>query len=102
MIRHIVLTCFKPEASDAKIAEIYDGLSDLTDTLQGARGFVGGRSDSPEHLERGYQHGFVIDFDTWENLKTYADHPRHKELGGELVAHAVGGRDGILVLDIEV
>lgn len=102
MIRHIVLTKFKPETPEDKIASIYAGLSELTERLDGARNFGGGHSDSPENIERGYKHGFVIDFDSWDALKTYANNEEHKALGGQLVENAVGGIDGILVLDIPV
>lgn len=100
MIRHIVLTKFKPEAAEEKIAEIYRGLADLAERLPGAQNFTGGRSESPEQIERGYMHGFVIDFDSWDALQTYADDPEHQGLGGQLVENAVGGIDGILVLDL--
>lgn len=102
MIRHIVLTKFKPDTSEGVIAEIYAGLSALTQALAGARNFTGGRSESPEQIERGYMHGFVIDFDSWADLKTYADHPEHQELGSQLVENAIGGVEGILVLDLNV
>ena len=102
MIRHIVLTKFTPEAGEQKIAEIYRGLADLAERLPGARDFTGGRSESPEQIERGYMHGFVIDFDSWDALQAYADNPEHQALGGQLVANAVGGINGILVLDLDV
>ncbi len=102
MIRHIVLTKFKPETSEEKIAEIYAGLAQLSDKLDGAKGFTGGRSESPEQIERGYKHGFVIDFDDWGALARYAENAEHKALGGRLVENAIGGIDGILVLDIAV
>jgi hypothetical protein len=47
-------------------------------------------------------HGFVIDFDDWTALQTYANNEDHKALGAQLVANAVGGIDGILVLDLPV
>lgn len=102
MIRHIVLTRFKPETTEDEIADIYAGLSALTDTLPGARGFTGGRSASPERIERGYRHGFVIDFDSWADLETYADHPEHRALGARIVDNAVDGIDGVLVVDLDV
>ena len=102
MIRHIVLTKFKPDTSEATITGIYDGLSALAKKLPGAAAFTGGRSQSPEQIERGYMHGFVIDFDSWDALQNYADNEEHKALGGQLVANAVGGIDGILVLDLDV
>lgn len=102
MIRHIVLTKFKPQTSEDIIAQIYAGLAAVTEKLRGAQGFTGGRSNSPEQIERGYMHGFVVDFDNWDALQRYADNPEHQALGGQLVEHAVGGIDGVLVLDLEV
>ncbi len=102
MIRHIVLTKFKPETAEEEIAEIYGGLARLTEKLEGAKNFTGGRSESPEQIERGYMHGFVIDFDDWAALAVYAGNAEHKALGGQLVENAIGGIDGILVLDIAV
>ena len=102
MIRHIVLTKFKPDVSEETIRGIYDGLAAVTEALDGAANFTGGRSRSPEQIERGYMHGFVIDFDSWDALQTYTDNEEHKALGGQLVANAVGGIDGILVLDLDV
>jgi len=101
MIRHIVLTKFKPSASEDTIARIYEGLAGVARRLEGAQGFVGGRSDSPEQIERGYMHGFTIDFDDWDALARYAADPVHQGFGGQLVENAVGGVEGILVLDIE-
>lgn len=102
MIRHIVLTKFKPETAEATIADIYSGLSTLTEALPGASNFVGGRSESPEKIERGYMHGFVIDFEDWDALGVYSDNEKHKALGARLVENAVNGIDGMLVLDVEV
>ncbi|SNY92578.1 Stress responsive A/B Barrel Domain [Cohaesibacter sp. ES.047] len=102
MIRHIVLTKFKPDVPENQIKSLYAALSTLTGRLSGAHGFTGGRSESPEQIERGYMHGFVIDFDSWDDLKIYADHPDHKALSAQLVENAVGGAEGILVLDLDV
>ena len=102
MIRHIVLTKFKQETDECEIEEIYEGLSELVDKLLGAQNFTGGRSKSPEQIERGYLHGFVIDFDTWDDLEAYAHHPEHKALGSRMIDRSTGGLDGILVLDLEV
>ena len=102
MIRHIVLTKFKSETTETKIAEIYAALSALIDSLPGAHNFTGGRSQSPEQIERGYMHGFVVDFGSWADLKIYAEHPEHQALGSQLVNNAAGGLEGILVLDLEV
>ncbi|CUH52046.1 Dabb family protein [Shimia marina] len=101
MIKHIVLTRFRADVSEATITEIYAGLARVTERLEGATGFHGGRSTSPEKIERGYMHGFSIDFDSFDDLATYSADAEHKRWGAEIVAHAEGGLDGVLVLDIE-
>ena len=65
MIRHIVLTRFRPDVAEKTITDIYAGLAQVAENLPGAGRFVGGRSTSPEQIERGYMHGFTIDFDSW-------------------------------------
>lgn len=102
MIRHIVLVKVKPETAASEIAAILGGLSALVARLPGAQGFTGGRSDSPEGMERGHTHGFTIDFDGPADLARYADHPDHRALGARLAAAAIGGRDGILVVDLDL
>lgn len=102
MIRHIVLTRFSAAVSEDTIARIYAGLESVTARLPGASNFAGGRSQSPEQIERGYMHGFTVDFMDWSALQSYADDAEHQSLGAQIVAHAEGGLDGLLVLDIEV
>ncbi len=102
MIRHIVLIRFQSQVSDAEVTALFAAIPKLAARLPGVLAFAFGRSASPEKIERGYMHGFTIDFATWGDLQTYADHPDHKVFGGQLVAHAVGGIDGLLVFDMEV
>ncbi|WP_298918735.1 Dabb family protein [uncultured Roseobacter sp.] len=102
MIRHMVLTKFTSETPESTILDIYAGLRRLTEMMPGARNFGGGRSQSPEKIERGYMHGFSIDFDSWSDLQAYSENEDHKALGGQIVANAEGGLEGVLVLDIEV
>ena len=101
MIRHIVLIRFQPQVTDAEVTEIFTALPRLAAKLPGVLAHSSGRSDSPEQMERGYMHGFTIDFASWQSLATYAADPDHQAFGGQLVAHAVGGVDGILVFDLE-
>ncbi|WP_428687183.1 Dabb family protein [Roseibium sp.] len=102
MIRHIVLIKFKPEVSEAEISEMFQELRTIEAQVPGILDITSGRSESPEKIERGYMHGFVVDFESWNALEAYQTHPDHKALGARLVANAIGGLDGILVLDIPV
>jgi hypothetical protein len=102
MIRHIVLIRFQSEVSEARIAELFAELHQIRDKVPGTLAITSGKSESPEQIERGYMHGFVVDFADWAALQAYQDHPDHKRLGAGLVAAAQGGIDGILVFDLPV
>ena len=98
MIRHIVLIKARPEVTEADIAAIFADLHRLE--LPGLLAIHSGRSESPEQIERGYMHGFTVDFADWQALAAYQAHPDHKRVGAALVAAAEGGIDGILVFDL--
>jgi Stress responsive A/B Barrel Domain len=100
MIRHIVLIKFKPDTDEANISTLFYELQNIRRKIPGILSITSGRSESPERIERGYMHGFVVDFDTWESLETYQNDPDHKSLGAKLVAGAEGGKDGILCFDL--
>ena len=102
MIRHIVLIRFRGDVTEETVSHLFDELRAIRNKVPGLIAITAGRSESPEKIERGYMHGFVVDFEDWDALAAYQEHPDHKTLGAKLVAHATGGIDGILVLDIPV
>ena len=101
MIRHIVLIRFRPEIPEAAIAAMLTDLLPIRALVPGIGAIHAGRSESPEQIERGYLHGFTVDFDSWEALAAYQAHPDHQSLGARLIAAAAGGLDGILVFDLD-
>ena len=100
MIRHIVFLKARAGVTDAHLAAIFADLAALKTKLPGVLDVHSGRSESPEKIERGYLHGFTVDFTDWAALAAYQDHPDHKRVGAALVAAAEGGIDGILVFDL--
>jgi hypothetical protein len=88
--------------SEAEIATIFANLQAIKAQLPGVIAITSGRSESPEQIERGYMHGFVVDFTDWAALAAYQNHSDHKRVGAALVAGAVGGIEGILVFDLAV
>ncbi len=98
MIRHIVLIKLRPEVTEDHIQGIFADLHSLN--LPGILAIHSGCSESPEQIERGYLHGFTVDFTDWDALASYQAHPDHKRVGAALVAAAEGGLDGILVFDL--
>ena len=102
MIRHIVLVRFRPDMAESDIADIFEALHAIHNVVPGVREICAGRSESPEKIERGYMHGFTVDFEDWDALEAYQQHPDHKRVGQLLVDNAIGGLDGILVFDLPV
>lgn len=100
MIRHIVLLKARPEVTEDHLQAIFADLHALQ--IPGILAIHSGRSESPEQIERGYLHGFTVDFTDWDALATYQAHPDHKRVGAALVAAAEGGLDGLLVFDLPI
>jgi hypothetical protein len=102
MIRHIVLLRFREDISPDEVGALFAELHAIEGKVSGLISITSGFSESPEQMERGYMHGFVADFEDWDALQTYQDHPAHQALGANLVANCVGGIEGILVFDLPV
>ncbi len=102
MIRHIVLIRFRADVTEIAIAAIFADLHSIRAALPGVLEVTSGRSESPEMMERGYLHGFVVDFADWAALAAYQAHPDHQRVGAALVGGAVGGIHGILVFDLPI
>ena len=99
MIRHAVLVRFKP---DADTAPIFAALKALQDKIPGIIAISAGADTSPEGLQRGHTHGFTVDFRDAAARDAYLPHPEHQKVGGMIVAAAVGGIEGVTVLDWEM
>lgn len=102
MIRHIVLVRFRPELPEGEIAAIDADFRSLHARLDGFLSYGGGPDVNFEGLDRGYRHGFVLDFADQAARMRYHEDPEHQALGARLVAAAVGGVDGLLVVDFEL
>lgn len=100
MIRHIVLLKARPDVTEDYLKAIFADLHTIQAKLPGILAIHSGRSESPEQIERGYLHGFTVDFADWDALAAYQSHPDHQRVGSALVAAALGGIDGILVFDL--
>ncbi|KXO79399.1 Dabb family protein [Brucella anthropi] len=99
MIRHIVLIKFRPEVGAAQIEEELHAVVALKDKIGGILSITAGENNSPENLEKGYRHGFVVDFTDSVARDAYLPHPEHAKVGKSLVEASEGGIEGILVFD---
>jgi Stress responsive A/B Barrel Domain len=98
MIRHVVLVSFK---SKANVAPIFSALKALQTKIEGIINISTGGDESPERLQRGNTHGFTVDFVDSAARDAYLPHPEHQKVGAMIVAAAVGGLEGITVVDWE-
>jgi hypothetical protein len=102
IIRHCVFVKFRADVDGAERQGIYDQLAALRGHLKGIVAMSFGPNVSPEGLHQGFTDGFTIDFADAAARDAYLVDEAHKKAGGRLVAALEGGRQGLLVFDIEV
>jgi len=102
MIRHCVFVRYRADFDRAARKQILADLAGLKVKLRGMRGVDGGPNVSPEGLGKGFDDGFVIDFDDAGARDAYLVHPDHQAIGGRIAAAAVDGPEGILVVDLDL
>ncbi|GAB2528718.1 Dabb family protein [Spirosoma aerophilum] len=81
-VQHIVLFKFKPETTPAKVKEIVAAFEALPSKIKEIKGFKWGTNNSPENLNKGLTHAFILTFDNEKDRDAYLPHPAHKAFGG--------------------
>ncbi len=102
MIRHCVFVKFKSSVDAAEQQSIFAQLDALRQTIPGMLSFKAGPNVSPEGLNQGFGHGIIIDFRDVAARDAYLADADHAAAGGRMVAALEGGRDGLLVIDLEM
>lgn len=97
-VKHIALFKFKPEVTEDYIADIFDQVLNATEEIPGIEDYVSGPNNSPEGLNQGYSHGFVITFVDAAARDAYLTHPEHEKIKQLLVANV----DSVLAFDFEL
>lgn len=80
-VQHIVLFKFKPETTPEKVKEIVAAFEALPSKINEIKGFKWGTNNSPENLNKGLTHAFILTFDSEKDRDAYLPHPAHKEFG---------------------
>ncbi len=102
MTKHVVLVQMKPELSQSEIDHVFAELSGLQQSIPGIVSFSWGVQSSPEGLDRGYTHAFVIDFEDAAARNAYLPHPEHQRVAGQVLVPALqNGVDSVLVFDYD-
>jgi len=95
MLRHVVMFKFKDEASEAEVKTVTDAFADLKNHIPEIKDFEWGTNNSPEGLNEGLTHCFLVTFDSEEGRKVYLPHPKHLEFVEVLKPHL----DKVTVID---
>ena len=102
MIRHCVFAKFRADVSDAQREAIFGELRALQHKLDGVIAMGFSANVSPEGHNKGFGHGFTMDFVDAAARDAYLVHPDHKAAGAKFVAALEGGREGLLVVDLDL
>ncbi|WP_163833532.1 Dabb family protein [Spartinivicinus ruber] len=99
MISHLVLLKCRPDVSQTQIDDMFTQLNSLVGVIPGLLSCSGGENNSPEGINRGYTHGFVMQFESIEARDNYLPHPEHKKVQPAIHTVLNECEDNVLVID---
>ena len=97
-VKHIALVQFKEGTSEEQVQKCFNEILDMTETIPGIEDYVSGTNMSPEGLNQGYTHGFIITFTDASARDAYLSHPEHERVKGLIMPHL----ESLVVFDFEV
>jgi hypothetical protein len=80
-LRHVVAFKFKESASAQDIRRVEDAFAALKGKIPQIQAFESGVNNSPEGLNKGCTHGYILTFNTEKDRDVYLVHPDHVEFG---------------------
>lgn len=99
-VKHVVIFKYKSTATPAQIDEVTTAFLALKKRIPGITSFEYGTNNSPENLNKGFTHVYLLTFKDAQARDNYLPHPEHKKFGDLL------GKLGVLeepfVVDFEV
>lgn len=87
LLRHTVFFKFKEGTTPAQIKQVEDAFSALPSKIKQIKGYEWGLNNSPEGLDKGFTHAFILTFESEEDRAIYLPHPDHKAFGAVLTPH---------------
>jgi hypothetical protein len=97
-LRHAVLFKFKDTSSAKDVESIITEFTALKAKIKQIKGLEWGLNNSPEKLNEGLTHAFLLTFSSEKDRDDYLVHPDHKKFG-ELVGKHL---DKVVVVDFWV
>ena len=95
VLRHAVFFKFKDDSSAEDVKKVVDAFRTLPRQIEAIKGFEWGTNNSPEGLDGGFTHCFLLTFDNEQGRADYLPHPAHKAFGDVLRPHL----DQVFVID---
>jgi hypothetical protein len=81
-VLHVVAFKFKDTATPEQIKQVETAFSALPKKIKQIQSFEWGTNISPEKLDKGFTHGYVLSFKNDQDRDAYLVHPDHKAFGG--------------------
>lgn len=98
-VKHVVLLKFKPDTPRAAVREVFAALDALRRKIPGLLDFSGGPYSSPEGLNKGFTHGFVMTFADEAARDGYLPHPDHEVVKQQILPLLDGGVASVVAFD---
>lgn len=94
-LRHVVIFKFKATSTPADIQKIENAFSKLPSQIKEIEAYEWGLNNSPEGLNKGFTHCFLVTFNNEEDRDIYLPHPAHKAFVDILSPHL----EDVMVID---
>jgi hypothetical protein len=94
-LRHVVLFKFKDSSSASDVKKVEDAFRALPAQIKQIKSFDWGLNNSPENLNQGFTHCFLVTFASEKDREVYLPHPAHQAFVEVLKPHL----DKVLVID---
>ncbi len=95
LLRHVVMFQFKESSSPKEIQSVVDAFHELPSKIDSVKGYEYGINNSPEGLDNGFTHVFLVTFENDAGRAKYLPHPAHKAFVEILKPHL----EKVMVLD---
>ncbi len=97
-VKHFGVFAFKSGVTPAQIEHCFAEMRGMVGRIPGLLDMIHGAYDSPEGLDDGFTHGFIMSFDTAANRDAYLPHPEHERVR-DIVLPCL---ERVVVFDFEV
>ena len=94
-LRHVVLFSFKKTSSEGDVKKVEEAFRALPSKIKEIKALEWGLNNSPENLNQGFTHCFLVTFASEADRAVYLPHPAHQAFIDVLKPHL----DKVLVID---